>query len=85
MVTTVGNAAHPVIKKLIDRYRLASAKGRPLTERPLEVKGLGGGRCEAVPLSDGSMSPATTQFVLRRGTLLLKRSECSKDRERRRA
>ena len=29
----------PVIKKLIDRYRFASAKGRALTEPTLEVKG----------------------------------------------
>jgi NADH:ubiquinone reductase (H+-translocating) len=74
VVTTVGNATHPVIKKLIDRYRLASEKGRVLTEPTLQLEGYqnlwAAGDCAAVPLSDGSMSPATAQFALRQGTLL---------------
>ena len=39
VVTTVGNATHPVIKKLIDRYQLANAKGRLVTEPTLQVRG----------------------------------------------
>jgi NADH:ubiquinone reductase (H+-translocating) len=74
VVTTVGNATHPVIKKLIDRYRLANAKGRVLTEPTLQVEGYqnlwAAGDCAAVPLGDGSMSPATAQFALRQGTPL---------------
>ena len=74
VVTTVGNATHPVIKKLIDRYRLANSKGRVLTEPTLQVKGYqnlwAAGDCAAVPLSDGSMSPATAQFALRQGSRL---------------
>jgi NADH dehydrogenase FAD-containing subunit len=54
---------------------LANAKGRVLTEPILQVKGYqslwAAGDYATVPLSDGSMSPATTQFVLRQGTLLL--------------
>jgi NADH:ubiquinone reductase (H+-translocating) len=74
VVTTVGNATHPVIKNLIDRYRLADAKGRVLTEPTLQVIGYqnlwAAGDCAAVPLSDGSISPATAQFAIRQGTLL---------------
>jgi len=74
VVTTVGNATHPVIKKLIDRYRLANSKGRVLTEPTLQVKGhqnlWAAGDCAAVPLSDASMSPATAQFALRQGSRL---------------
>ena len=71
---STGNAPHPVIEKLIDQYRLADAKGRVLTDPTLQVKGhqnlWAAGDCAAVPLSDGSMSPATAQFALRQGTLL---------------
>ena len=74
VVTTVGNATHPVIKRLIDRYQLANAKGRLVTEPTLQVRGQGklwaAGDCAAVPLADGSISPATAQFAIRQGTVL---------------
>src|SRR6516162_213158 len=74
VVTTVGNATHPVIKKLIDRYHLPSDKGRLSTESTMQVKGYSNlwsaGDCSAVPLADGSVSPATAQFAMRQGTLL---------------
>ena len=74
VVTTVGNATHPVIKKLIDRYQLANAKGRLVTEPTLQVRGheklWAAGDCAAVPLPDGSISPATAQFAIRQGTVL---------------
>jgi NADH:ubiquinone reductase (H+-translocating) len=74
VVTTVGNATNPVIKKLIDRYHLANEKGRLLTEPTMQVKGYknlwSAGDCAAVPLKDGSVSPATAQFAMRQGTLL---------------
>jgi NADH dehydrogenase len=74
VVTTVGNATHPVIKTLIARYQLADSKGRVLTEPTLQVKGYqnlwAAGDCAAVPLRDGSISPATAQFAIRQGTLL---------------
>jgi NADH dehydrogenase len=74
VITTVGNATHPVIKKLIDRYQLANSKGRVITEPTMQVKGhenlWAAGDCAAVPLTDGSVSPATAQFAIRQGTVL---------------
>ena len=74
VVTTVGNATHPVIKKLIERYQLPNARGRLSTEPTMQVKGYNNlwsaGDCSAVPLEDGSISPATAQFAMRQGTLL---------------
>jgi NADH:ubiquinone reductase (H+-translocating) len=74
VVTTVGNATHPVIKKLIDRYQLPNDRGRLSTEPTMQVKGYtnlwSSGDCSAVPLEDGSISPATAQFAMRQGTVL---------------
>jgi NADH dehydrogenase len=74
VVTTVGNATHPVIKRLIDRYQLANAKGRLVTEPTLQLRGhekvWAAGDCAVVPLTDGSVSPATAQFAIRQGTIL---------------
>jgi NADH:ubiquinone reductase (H+-translocating) len=74
VVTTVGNATNPVIKKLFDRYHLPNEKGRLITEPTMQVKGYknlwSAGDCAAVPLKDGSVSPATAQFAMRQGTLL---------------
>jgi NADH:ubiquinone reductase (H+-translocating) len=74
VVTTVGNATNPVIKKLIDRYHLANEKGRLVTEPTMQVKGYqnlwSAGDCAAVPLKDGTVSPATAQFAMRQGALL---------------
>jgi NADH dehydrogenase len=74
VVTTVGNATHPVIKKLIDRYQLPNNRGRLSTEPTMQVKGYknlwSAGDCSAVPLEDGSVSPATAQFAMRQGTVL---------------
>ena len=74
VVTTVGNATNPVIKKLIDRYQLPSDRGRLSTEPTMQVKGYANlwaaGDCSAVPQADGTVSPATAQFAMRQGTLL---------------
>ncbi len=74
VVTTVGNATNPVIKKLIDRYQLPSERGRLITEPTMQLKGYeniwSAGDCSAVPLADGSVSPATAQFAMRQGTHL---------------
>jgi NADH dehydrogenase len=74
VITTVGNATHPVIKRLIDRYQLPNSKGRLVTEATMQVKGhenlWAAGDCAAVPLTDGSVSPATAQFAIRQGTIL---------------
>ncbi len=74
VVTTVGNATHPVIKTLIDRYKLSVDRGRLNTEPTMQVKGhknlWAAGDCSAVPLEDGSISPATAQFAMRQGAVL---------------
>jgi NADH:ubiquinone reductase (H+-translocating) len=74
VVTTVGNATHPVIKKLVDRYKLSIDKGRLDTEPTMLLKGYknlwAAGDCSAVPLEDGSISPATAQFAMRQGAVL---------------
>jgi len=74
VVTTVGNATNPVIKKLIDRYQLPNDRGRLITEATMQVRGYknlwSAGDCSAVPQEDGSVSPATAQFAMRQGTLL---------------
>jgi NADH:ubiquinone reductase (H+-translocating) len=74
VITTVGNATNPVIKKLIDRYKLPNEKGRLSTEATMLIKGYkdlwAAGDCAAVPLADGSISPPTAQFAMRQGTVL---------------
>jgi NADH:ubiquinone reductase (H+-translocating) len=74
VVSTVGNATHTVIKKLIERYQLPNNHGRLTTEPTMQVKGYknlwSAGDCSAVPLEDSSVSPATAQFAMRQGTLL---------------
>jgi NADH:ubiquinone reductase (H+-translocating) len=74
VVSTVGNATHRVIKKLIERYHFPNNRGRLTTESTMQVKGYKNlwaiGDCSAVPLEDGSISPATAQFAMRQGTLL---------------
>ena len=83
VVTTVGNATHPVIRKLIDRYQLSVDRGRLSTEPTMLVKGhknlWAAGDCSAVPLADGSISPATAQFAMRQGTLLGKNIVASRN------
>src|ERR1700722_17939951 len=82
VVTTVGNATHPAIKKLAERYKLPIEKGRLVTEPTMQVKGYQNlwavGDCSAVPLEDGSVSPATAQFAMRQGTLLGKTIEAAR-------
>jgi NADH:quinone reductase (non-electrogenic) len=74
VVTTVGNTTNPIIKNLIDKYRLASEHGRLTTEPTLQVKGYNYlwavGDCAAVPDSNGQISPATAQFAMRQGSRL---------------
>jgi NADH:ubiquinone reductase (H+-translocating) len=74
VVTTVGNTTNPIIKNLIDKYRLPSEHGRLTTEPTLKVKGYdnvwAAGDCAAVPDANGQISPATAQFAMRQGTVL---------------
>ena len=74
VVTTVGNATHPVIQALIKSANLPNERGRITTEPTMQVKGFSNlwavGDCAAVPSEGGGTSPATAQFAMRQGTLL---------------
>jgi NADH dehydrogenase len=74
VVTTVGNATHPVVQKLIKSSNLPNERGRITTEPTMLVKGFSNlwavGDCAAVPSEGGGASPATAQFAMRQGTLL---------------
>jgi NADH:ubiquinone reductase (H+-translocating) len=74
VVSTVGNAPHPLIVKLCEKYGLENLRGRIVTEATMRVEHRGYvwaiGDCAAVPL-DGVLScPPTAQFALRQGIQL---------------
>jgi len=74
VVTTVGNATHPVIQKLIKSSKLPNERGRITTEATMQVIGFSNlwaaGDCAGVPSEGGETSPATAQFAMRQGALL---------------
>jgi len=85
VVSTVGNAPHPLLAALEKKSGVPCAKGRLLTEATLRVKGRpdlwAAGDCAAVPMppnlrqgagapSAQEFSPATAQFAMRQGVLL---------------
>lgn len=73
VVTTVGNAPHPLILDLCKKHNLPNDKGRLTVDATLRVPGRDGlwalGDCAAVPYVGGGLCPATAQFALRQGTL----------------
>ena len=74
VVSTVGNAPHPLIVKLSADAGLANEKGRLVTEPTLRLPGhtqsWAAGDCAAVPQAGGGTCPPTGQFAMRQGTLL---------------
>ena len=74
VVTTVGNAPHPLIVKLCATAGLANEKGRIVTEPTLRVPGhprlWAAGDCAAVPQAGGGTCPPTGQFAMRQGTTM---------------
>jgi len=85
VVSTVGNAPHPLLAALAKKCGLACDKGRLLTDATLRVKGRtdlwAAGDCAAVPMppnlrpgagapSAQEFSPSTAQFATRQGALL---------------
>jgi NADH dehydrogenase len=77
VVTTVGNAPHPLIVDLCKRHNFESVKGRIITDSNLRAKNQDriwvAGDCAAIPLSrgkDGEFCPPTAQFAYREGILL---------------
>lgn len=81
VLSTVGNAPHPLILDLCKKYGLAAYKGRIVTEPTLQVKGRpwlwAAGDCAAVPVNGQPASPALAQFAQRQGELLAKNLACA--------
>ncbi len=74
VVTTVGNAPHPVLERLFREFNVPNEHGRIATDQLMQVKGFPNlwtaGDCAAVPDKTGQISPATAQFAMRQGTVL---------------
>tara|TARA_R110002096_G_scaffold147671_16_gene307677 strand:+ start:9397 stop:11469 length:2073 start_codon:yes stop_codon:yes gene_type:complete len=82
VVSTVGNAPHPLVRTLCDRYDLPNLKGRIQTTPNLQVPGYdflwAAGDCAAVPLAngeEGQLCPQTAQFAMRQGQTLAENLE----------
>jgi NADH:ubiquinone reductase (H+-translocating) len=73
VVSTVGNAPHPLVGRLVDECQLPSVKGRVKTDQFLRVAGCENiwavGDCAAVPAVEEGICPPTAQFAVRQGTL----------------
>lgn len=74
VLSTVGNAPHPVVVDLCKQCGLESVKGRIATEPTMQVKGRdrlwAAGDCAAVPCNGEPASPPTAQFAQRQGKAL---------------
>ncbi len=74
VISTVGNAPHPLIVRLCEQNGFAAEHGRILTEPTGQVKGQSklwaAGDCAAFPLATGGYCPGTAQFALRQGVHL---------------
>lgn len=74
VISTVGNAPHPLILSLCSENGLLMEKGRIVTESTCQVKGQSNlwaaGDCAAIPYVKGGLCPATAQFAMRQGLLL---------------
>lgn len=71
VVSTVGNAPHPVVQKLIEDNQLGCDHGRIVVDNTLRVPGhenlWSAGDCAAVPYVKGGLCPQTAQFAFRQG------------------
>ena len=74
VISTVGNAPHPLILDLIAKNKLQTDRGRIVTDEFLQVTGHDGlwsaGDCAAVPFVKGGWCPQTAQFAYREGRTL---------------
>lgn len=77
VVTTVGNAPHPLIVDLCRKHNFESFKGRFVTDENLRAKNQDriwvAGDCAAIPQfggKEGEYCPPTAQFAYREGILL---------------
>lgn len=74
VVSTVGNAPHPLVNQLISAAGADSMHGRIRTNDRMQVPGYdwlwAAGDCAAVPMQNGDTCPSTAQFAMRQGALL---------------
>ena len=76
VISTVGNAPHPLVTKLCDENHFETIKGMIAVEATGRVKGQqnlwAAGDCAAFPLAAGGLCPGTAQFAFRQGILIAK-------------
>ncbi len=74
VISTVGNAPHPLIMELCRQNDLPCEKGRILTDNTGRVPGQSrlwaAGDCAATPFVGGGFCPDTAQFAMRQGILV---------------
>lgn len=74
VVSTVGNAPHPIVTRLIKDTGVEAVHGRIRTTETMQVKGYdwlwAAGDCAAVPMQNGEICISTAQFAMRQGALL---------------
>lgn len=77
VITTVGNAPHPLILDLCKKNNFESVKGRIVTDESMRAKNQdrvwAAGDCAAIPIwggKEGETCPPTAQFAYREGILL---------------
>lgn len=74
VVSTVGNAPHPLVLKLCQEDGIPNTKGRINTLDTMQIEGQDNlwacGDCAAVPFPGGGICPPTAQFAMRQGALL---------------
>ncbi|MCB1121716.1 MAG: FAD-dependent oxidoreductase [Verrucomicrobiae bacterium] len=74
VVSTVGNAPHPLVTQLIQDAGVEAVHGRIKTTDTMQVTGYdwlwSAGDCAAVPMPNGEICPSTAQFAMRQGERL---------------
>ncbi len=74
VVSTVGNAPHPLVSKLIADTGVEAVHGRIKTTNTMQVPNYdwlwAAGDCAAVPMKNGEICISTAQFAMRQGALL---------------
>lgn len=74
VVAAIGNSPNPIISNLCQTYQFETEKGRIKTDRNFRVLGQthvwAAGDCAAVPLQDGTISPALAQFAYQQAFVL---------------
>ncbi len=73
VISTIGNAPHPLVRQLCEDNDLATEDGRVVTSSKCRVQGQtelwAAGDCASIPYVKGGTCPATAQFAFRQGIL----------------